>query len=211
MKAFLFFVLIPFSLIAQTFSPTEIARWEAQRKQINIIRDLYGVPHIYGKTDADAVFGLMYTQCEENFERVEVKYEKFHRYKFYENIDSLWNKTIKLIENDYQIVLKPAALVCYICSSKLFIALREINNPLDKTNNSPHDCSNSTCEQRRQQHNQTLFGITKNKLVNTKTAEENSANTSRYFFRRIWRTRWIHLWIEIRSWKTHITPFRLIE
>jgi|LakMenEpi03Aug12_release.lakeMendotaPanAssembly.Ray.scaffolds.fasta_scaffold00275_20 acyl-homoserine lactone acylase PvdQ len=74
MKALLFFALLPFGLIAQTFNANEITRWEAQQKQVNIIRDIYGVPHIYGKTDADAVFGLMYTQCEENFERVERNY-----------------------------------------------------------------------------------------------------------------------------------------
>ena len=41
---------------------------------ITIIRDNWGIPHVYGKTDADAVFGLMYAQCEENFERVERSY-----------------------------------------------------------------------------------------------------------------------------------------
>ena len=42
---------------------------EAQR--VTIIRDNWGIPHIYGKTDADAVFGLLYAQCEENFQKVE--------------------------------------------------------------------------------------------------------------------------------------------
>ncbi|MGZ5134203.1 MAG: penicillin acylase family protein [Flavitalea sp.] len=41
---------------------------------ITIIRDNWGIPHVYGKTDADAVFGLMYAQCEESFERVERSY-----------------------------------------------------------------------------------------------------------------------------------------
>ena len=39
-----------------------------------ITRDTYGVPHIYGKTDADAVFGLLYAQCEDDFDRVETNY-----------------------------------------------------------------------------------------------------------------------------------------
>jgi len=30
-----------------------------------IIRDNYGIPHIYGKTDADAVYGMIYAQAEE--------------------------------------------------------------------------------------------------------------------------------------------------
>lgn len=65
----LLLILIP--VLASTQSSSDIQRWETQAKQVNIIRDTYGVPHIYGKKDADAVFGLMYTQCEENFERIE--------------------------------------------------------------------------------------------------------------------------------------------
>ncbi len=52
----------------------EVARWENQAKNIEIIRDDYGVPHVYGKTDADAVFGLLYAQCEDDFNRVERNY-----------------------------------------------------------------------------------------------------------------------------------------
>jgi len=53
---------------------TEIEQWEAQAENITIIRDDFGVPHIYGKTDADAVFGLLYAQCEDDFNRVEQNY-----------------------------------------------------------------------------------------------------------------------------------------
>jgi acyl-homoserine lactone acylase PvdQ len=49
-------------------------RWEKQAKNVTIIRDTFGVPHIYGKTDADAVFGLLYAQCEDDFNRVEQNY-----------------------------------------------------------------------------------------------------------------------------------------
>ena len=59
---------------AQQFSDLEKARWEKQANQVTIIRDEWGIPHIYGKTDADAVFGLMYAQCEENFEQIELNY-----------------------------------------------------------------------------------------------------------------------------------------
>jgi acyl-homoserine-lactone acylase len=72
MKYLLILLLLPFHLSAQ--SKEEIARWERQAKQVTIIRDNYGVPHIYGKTDADAVFGLMYAQCEDDFKRVEWNY-----------------------------------------------------------------------------------------------------------------------------------------
>ena len=58
----------------------EIKKHEEQAAQVTIVRDNWGVPHIYGKTDADAVFGLMYAQCEESFERVEKNYiEKLGR------------------------------------------------------------------------------------------------------------------------------------
>jgi acyl-homoserine-lactone acylase len=52
----------------------EKARWEKYVAQTTIIRDEWGIPHIYGKTDADAVFGLMYAQCEENFAQIENNY-----------------------------------------------------------------------------------------------------------------------------------------
>ena len=52
----------------------EIAKWEAQASRITIYRDDFGVPHVYGKTDADAVFGMWYAQCEDDFNRVEQNY-----------------------------------------------------------------------------------------------------------------------------------------
>ena len=52
----------------------ELARLEARAQRVEIIRDDYGVPHIYAKTDADAVFGLLYAQAEDDFPRVERNY-----------------------------------------------------------------------------------------------------------------------------------------
>ncbi|MEX0360981.1 MAG: acylase [Allomuricauda sp.] len=52
----------------------EVEKWEAQAENVTIIRDDFGVPHVYGKTDADAVFGLLYAQCEDDFNRVEQNY-----------------------------------------------------------------------------------------------------------------------------------------
>ena len=69
----LFLLMTPFAQ-AQKFSPAERARWQQQAQQVRIIRDTYGVPHIYGKTDADAVFGLLYAQCEDDFDRLETNY-----------------------------------------------------------------------------------------------------------------------------------------
>ena len=64
-------LFIPFLSFSQSFSQKDIDRCKAEAQRVTIIRDNWGVPHIYGKTDADAVFGLLYAQCEENFKQVE--------------------------------------------------------------------------------------------------------------------------------------------
>lgn len=67
--------LLFFSLLLSCSKPVdEVSAWEKQAKRVEIIRDDFGVPHIYGKTDADAVFGLLYAQCEDDFNRVERNY-----------------------------------------------------------------------------------------------------------------------------------------
>jgi acyl-homoserine lactone acylase PvdQ len=63
--------LIAYTCVAQK---AENERWAKHAANTNIIRDEWGIPHIYGKTDADAVFGLMYAQCEENFSQIETNY-----------------------------------------------------------------------------------------------------------------------------------------
>ena len=74
MRVFLF--ILPFLLVGCRTQQVdiEIKKWEAQAENIEIIRDDFGVPHIYGKTDADAVFGMLYAQCEDDFPRVERNY-----------------------------------------------------------------------------------------------------------------------------------------
>lgn len=80
MKKIIFIIfLLPGACSPSNKNP-DIKKYEKQAARITIIRDNWGVPHIYGKTDADAVFGLMYAQCEENFEKVERNYlEKLGR------------------------------------------------------------------------------------------------------------------------------------
>ena len=80
MKYLFLILLFPLQLSAQPFSKNEISQWKKQAANITIIRDNYGIPHVYGKTDADAVFGLLYAQCEDDFKRVEMNYiEKLGR------------------------------------------------------------------------------------------------------------------------------------
>ena len=52
----------------------DVTGWEQQAARITIVRDDWGIPHIYGKTDADAVFGMIYAQAEDDFNRIEVNY-----------------------------------------------------------------------------------------------------------------------------------------
>lgn len=71
---------ISFQITAQKINPKEIDRLEKLAEQVTIIRDNWGIPHVYGKTDADAVFGLLYAQCEDDFKRIEMNYiEKLGR------------------------------------------------------------------------------------------------------------------------------------
>ncbi|MFP5354161.1 MAG: penicillin acylase family protein, partial [Gemmatimonadota bacterium] len=55
-------------------SKADLARWEQQAQNVTITRDDWGIPHVHGKTDADAVFGLIYAQAEDDFNRVETNY-----------------------------------------------------------------------------------------------------------------------------------------
>ncbi|MBC7616119.1 MAG: penicillin acylase family protein [Pedobacter sp.] len=80
MKLLLLFLLLPLSISAQNFSASEISSYQAQAERVTIIRDNWGIAHVYGKSDADAVFGLLYAQCEDDFKRVELNYiEKLGR------------------------------------------------------------------------------------------------------------------------------------
>jgi len=57
-----------------TSANPDAARWERQAANVTIVRDDWGIPHIHGKTDADAVFGMVYAQSEDDFKRVETNY-----------------------------------------------------------------------------------------------------------------------------------------
>src|SRR5216117_2667507 len=74
MKQLAIFLFFPSFIFAQTFTQQEKDRFNAEAKRVTIIRDDWGLPHIYGKTDADVVFGLMYAQAEDDFNRIETNY-----------------------------------------------------------------------------------------------------------------------------------------
>jgi len=76
---------------AQPASAADRSRWSQRAARTEIVRDKWGVPHIYGKTDADAVFGLVYAQCEDDFPRVEMNYiEKLGRLAEVNGADDIW-------------------------------------------------------------------------------------------------------------------------
>jgi acyl-homoserine lactone acylase PvdQ len=71
------FVSVP--VAAQKSVPTpaknpETARWAREAASVTITRDDWGIAHVYGKTDADTVFGMIYAQAEDDFNRVEANY-----------------------------------------------------------------------------------------------------------------------------------------
>ena len=59
---------------AGSFSNAERARLQKAARRVTILRDKWGIPHVFGKTDADAVFGMVYAQAEDDFNRVELNY-----------------------------------------------------------------------------------------------------------------------------------------
>lgn len=65
--AALLLALAPLPTLAQT-------RADSSAAGIRIVRDAFGIAHIHGKTDADAVFGMIYAQAEDDFPRIERNY-----------------------------------------------------------------------------------------------------------------------------------------
>jgi acyl-homoserine-lactone acylase len=67
--------LFALSLVASArAAPSAQARWQQQAQAVTITRDDWGIAHVHGKTDADAVFGMAYAQAEDDFNRVETNY-----------------------------------------------------------------------------------------------------------------------------------------
>src|SRR5947208_4049083 len=60
--------------LASASSEPDLARWEKQADTVTITRDDWGIAHVHGKTDADAIFGGIYAQAEDDFNRVETNF-----------------------------------------------------------------------------------------------------------------------------------------
>src|ERR1700679_3609254 len=71
LAAWLLVVATPTYSAAQATSEDEMTRWKAEAQTVTIVRDDWGIAHIHGPTDASAVFGMIYAQAEDDFNRVE--------------------------------------------------------------------------------------------------------------------------------------------
>jgi len=72
--ALIFVVLFTASCSNEQMPQTERERWQATAERVTITRDKWGIPHVYGSTDADAVFGMLYAQAEDDFNRIEMNF-----------------------------------------------------------------------------------------------------------------------------------------
>jgi acyl-homoserine-lactone acylase len=74
MKSVVLILVCVFSIFSSLASTSDLERWQEQAAQVTITRDTWGIPHVYGKTDANAVFGMIYAQGEDDFNRIELNY-----------------------------------------------------------------------------------------------------------------------------------------
>ena len=61
------------AITAQTQN-SDLQRYEHEAQNVTVTRDDWGIAHVHGQTDADAVFGMIYAQAEDDFNRVETNY-----------------------------------------------------------------------------------------------------------------------------------------
>src|SRR5690348_1844283 len=61
-------------LLTAAVPPPELARLRSEASHVTITRDDWGIAHVHGYTDADAVFGAIYAQAEDDFPRIEANY-----------------------------------------------------------------------------------------------------------------------------------------
>jgi acyl-homoserine-lactone acylase len=67
-------IFLPLAFLLVAAAPADEARWREQAQAVTITRDDWGIAHVKGRTDADAVFGMIYAQAEDDFPRIEANY-----------------------------------------------------------------------------------------------------------------------------------------
>ena len=73
-KLVLILAVASVSYVVRGAQKPEVRRWEHEAQKVTIIRDDWGIAHVYGRRNADAVFGMEYAQAEDDFNRVETNY-----------------------------------------------------------------------------------------------------------------------------------------
>jgi len=66
--------VLPLFFVLSAAAPPDPARWKSEASRVAITRDDWGIAHIHGLSDADAVFGMIYAQAEDDFPRIEANY-----------------------------------------------------------------------------------------------------------------------------------------
>ncbi|HEX3423295.1 MAG TPA: penicillin acylase family protein [Sphingomicrobium sp.] len=61
-------------LLSAAAPAPDLARMRAEASRTTIIRDDWGIAHVHGHSDSDAVFGMIYAQAEDDFPRIEANY-----------------------------------------------------------------------------------------------------------------------------------------
>jgi acyl-homoserine-lactone acylase len=74
MRFFLFTALWVLTAAAGHAASDTDVRWQHHADAVRIVRDNWGIAHVYGKSDADTVFGAIYAQAEDDFGRIERNY-----------------------------------------------------------------------------------------------------------------------------------------
>ena len=64
-------ILLLVAFLCQSQAMAKPQSNDSLARDVTIYRDVYGVPHVFGRTDASTVFGFAYAQAEDNFWRVE--------------------------------------------------------------------------------------------------------------------------------------------
>jgi acyl-homoserine-lactone acylase len=67
-------LLLGGAAVAAAQTPADQARWQAEAAQVTITRDDWGIAHVKAATDALVVFGAIYAQAEDDFNRIERNY-----------------------------------------------------------------------------------------------------------------------------------------
>ncbi|WP_068093118.1 penicillin acylase family protein [Novosphingobium rosa] len=110
------FLLALLASASASATPADLARQKAQASRVTITRDDWGIPHVHGTSDADAVFGLIYAQAEDDFSRVEANYlTALGRTAEAEGEDAIWGDLRQ------RLFVDPAALKAQYAASPLWL------------------------------------------------------------------------------------------